>query len=715
MSALQKVITWTETTRSHALLLNNDANALLTRLLALRHREQAVQHARTRPLTIGLYGHSQEAKAHLLTTLCDSPSGHLSIHVGVKTLDWFTHINPGHGVTRMALRFSPHAAPPDDAFPLRLTLLSEAELVQLFIAQAQTQTEIRPVSKSAIVARIATWQSLRQPQQVPGITREEVAAIARFWQEAVPTSRQQMDDDLWFQFAQLIPSLDLSARASAWSLLWGEHQGLTQQWLSLAHTLHQAGNAREIAAPLSLLVDSFALPAEGFLTPEFELDDEVVVHPLHNGKLLNAISLPLAKLALLTRELTLPVEAGSLGNIDILDMPAAAPGANAPLWQTKCLWLLDSYRQQLQPDVLLVCNASVQRSQTPSIARTLVQWVTETQPMQESALPGLVWAITPQDHRFTRKQNLDEAVQQLIKHPGQRWGTLQALDSSSLQRLTEWLMQALNPTLRDARLQLIERELHGNARALLSQYLNPAHQDAATMQTQAENIVRQLQARAAVLGEMLEGLLPPLQAFEALCQAQQPREEKVAGLFSESVDLFAQPEDGALAAADDQDTGTLAHALWVRYLRQWSRRQEIAAQSGLSADVLHQLAESIIVTSYRLGLPARLQQVMRSENPSASQLRATIGNFIAWFDYAGMPAQTRPASRIAKGSPIFALKAPDTRARLTQLGEQPVHAATRYVYDWLVALYSRATENAGWQHPHDISPEARRQLQGYFS
>ncbi len=30
--------------------------------------------------------------------------------------------------------------------------------------------------------------------------------------------------------------------------------------------------------------------------------------------------------------------------------------------------------------------------------------------------------------------------------------------------------------------------------------------------------------------------------------------------------------------------------------------------------------------------------------------------------------------------------------RLTQLDEQPVHAASRYVYDWLVALYTRAGE-----------------------
>jgi hypothetical protein len=61
-----------------------------------------------------------------------------------------------------------------------------------------------------------------------------------------------------------VPSLDLSTRASVWSLLWGEQQELTQQWLKLAHVLHQTSHASELAAPLSLLVDTLACRAKGF-------------------------------------------------------------------------------------------------------------------------------------------------------------------------------------------------------------------------------------------------------------------------------------------------------------------------------------------------------------------------------------------------------------------------------------------------------------------
>ncbi|WP_410963783.1 virulence factor SrfC family protein, partial [Salmonella sp. SAL4440] len=81
--------------------------------------------------------------------------------------------------------------------------------------------EVRVVDKTVIESRLAKWRALRQPNPVPGISAEDVGGIARFWRSVVPSSQQHMDDALWYQFACLLPSLDLSARASAWALLWG--------------------------------------------------------------------------------------------------------------------------------------------------------------------------------------------------------------------------------------------------------------------------------------------------------------------------------------------------------------------------------------------------------------------------------------------------------------------------------------------------------------
>lgn len=115
-------------------------------------------------------------------------------------------------------------------------------------------------------------------------------------------------------------------------------------------------------------MDSFGLPGEGFLTHDgsvaLQNTQETLLHPLNNGEMLNAISLPVDVLAFLTRELVLPVENGALDNVDIIDIPVFEDRHADPLRQAKSQWLLEHYRQQLQPDVLVICNATAQHEQT---------------------------------------------------------------------------------------------------------------------------------------------------------------------------------------------------------------------------------------------------------------------------------------------------------------------------------------------------------------
>lgn len=715
----QALIGWINETRQHAPMLDNDADALLARLNAARAREEALDRALVSRSSIGLYGHSQTAKAHLLASLCGSGDERLNVTPGQRTFDYFSHINPGHAPTNMAVRFSRSSGESaDEAFPLRLSLVTEAELVQLFIARTTLDPQIRAVDKSVIEARLEKWRALRQPQSVPGMTEQEVATIARFWQSRVPAAKQQIDDALWHQFALLIPSLDLSTRASVWSLLWGEQQELTQQWLKLAHVLHQTGHTSALAAPLSLLVDSFGLPCEGFLThgafvPEAQ---ETLLHPINNGELLNAISLPVDVLACLSRELVLPVESCALDNVDIIDIPAITEENTPLMTQAKCQWLLEHYRQQIQPDVLVICNATAHHQQTAKTARLLQNWVKETQPVEESALPGLVWAITPHDARFTTKQNLDEAVQQLLGQPGLRWGTLQALDSHSMQRVIEWLSQATLPAQRQQRLQTLKSVLQQSLSALMRPYIGPLTRVPIAERAQAEKMVRTLQGSAARHGELLEGLLPPLKAFETLLTVHQPREEQVNGLFNDVIDLFAEDAQENPGVLQTKDKARMAHSVWVNHLRQWSRNDAAAARLGLDAGVLQQIADVLIVTSYRLNLPQQLQRIVETDKSSAAQLHAAIGNFIGWLGYELTPVAERPASRIRKGQAIFVTPVVSSALpRLTRLGEQPVHAATAYVYDWLVALYTRAIENVDYQSPYDVQPDARKALSALLS
>lgn len=675
LNATQAVIEWVNNTRRYATRLDDEADALLAQLTLAAADESALNAACASHGCVGLYGYAQSAKAYLLTTLCGNENGKLEITTPDRNYDYFSHINPGHAPANMAIRFTRDVCSNESGWPLRLRLISEAELVQLFIAWTSSSSVCRQVEKSIITSRLEKWQSLRQPQPVPGVTAEEVAAIARFWRSCLPSARQHIDDATWQHFASLLPAVDLTTRAHAWALLWGEQPEITQQWLALAHMLQQTGHAEELAAPLSLLVDHFGLPAENLLTQmaltASDTQSDVVVHPVKEGRLLNAVSLSLDSLALLTRELVLTVENSVLDNVDLLDIPVA-PGIHPhPLWRAKLGWMLAHYRQQVQPDVLVICNALASRSQTSTAARHLLEWVNATQPQRESALPGV------------------------------HWGTLQALDKHSMQRLVEWLSQATSAPQRQARLQALREQLRDRVRDLL-----PVFDDA---RLPVETVIRRLQAQAARHGDLLAGLLPPIQNFDALLRIRQSREEQVSGLFNDAIDLFAD-EPTRASASEGHETGYQAHKMWINHLRQWARCQDNAQRLGLEPQMLNAVADILITASYRLGLPLQLQKTMQREEVSGAQLHAIIGNFIAWLGYTNIEEAQRPASRVQKGAAIFAATQRSTMLRLTKLDEQPVHAASRYVYDWLVALYTLANENAGYRHPQDITDVDREQL-----
>lgn len=680
MNTEQAVMAWISTTRKKAPGLDMEADALLIHLLGLSAQKHALEAARQQQGTLALFGHSQVSKAWLLNALCGDGDGRLPVTLGEKRLDYFNHMNPGHQHCQMALRFTHDNPSPDDAFPLRLRILREAQLAQVLIAHAESH----PLRAETFRQRLALLQNLRQPQMTAAVSAEEIVSAVRYWQSLVPAAQQEVTDSEWYSFVELLPSLDPNARTRAWSLLWGDRPELTHQWQTLSHALHLLGHAGEIFAPLSLLVDTFLLPAEGFLFVGNE-DDLSVLVQLPGPQTVN---LSRATLALLTFELVLSSPSGVLGDVDILDIPVPPFDESGTLQASKCRWLIEAYRQQRQPDVLVICHATRQRSAIPRIARDLSQWIEATQPQQDSGMPGLVWAITPQDDRDAHTVQHDEAIQHLVGKPGQRWGTLHAFDSNSLARLIEWLARATSTATRKQRFDTLALQHQQAMQLLISPIVNgPKYHS-----VQSESLIRALQRQAAHHGELLEGLLPSLEHFAGIGEVQHSREARVTSQIHVDVDLFAPPESGTLPQQRTHDVGIQAYRLWCQHLRHWSRQPASASRLGLSSKTLQQLCDTLIAISHSLSLVERLRLAATQHQASPAQLRAMIGNFICWLGYNELNPSERPASRVAIGHAIFARPPARTLQRLTQLDEKPVHAASRYVYDWLVALYTRAGE-----------------------
>lgn len=702
-AVLHNLANWIQNTRARAPLLENEADSLQAQLLPLQRRQHQLEALAEQPLTLGLYGRSVAGKHHLLSALLANHAGRIEITLGEKTLDYLTHINPGHSAATLAVRFTSKAAPAAENFPLLLTLFSESDVALRIIREYHDQPEPRIAQSSVIAARIAELQSRRQAQVIAGISSQQVSDIARCY-HAQLRRQHHLDDALWQQMADLIPWLTPADRVSLLAMLWGDDATLTARWQHLSDTLHHIGETTRYLAPASLLVDTFLLPAEGFLIPatpdEPEVQADVMICPLFNDEAGSPVSLAQQDLLALCAEVCLTLSnVPALSNVDIIDIPLAQ---------------IDYYTDRLAPDTLLVCNAATGRAEVKSAGKSLARWVDNTQGSQ-TTLPGLIWTITPFDARFTQGVSVDDGVQRLVGQAGKRWGTLQALDSRNMHRLLEWLTDAMSSERRAQRTALLQSALAAQTVELFRRFSTAHNVAPEAARQQAEGLVRALQSSAALHGELLANLVPERHALQQCWQRHHQQLTKKPTGFQLDIDLFADEEDEDLHAVNPVSYALEVHQLWVTHLRRLAQRPEVAQLFGLDISQLHALCDLLIVASYRLDLPGLLNASLQSGDGSMAQeitcASNVLGDFVNWLGYASAPQSSRPASRVNKGATVFAPAAQaQASKRLTKLGETPARGNASYVYDWLVALYARAVENIGYRHPHDISDLHREKL-----
>lgn len=692
---------WVNDTRAHSPRLDLEADGLLARLMPLQQRQQQIVSLNDAPLTLGLYGSSVAGKHHMLKMIAAAGSDEIYVQLGENTLDYLRHINPDNLPPSMAVRFTDVVTQRVENFPLLLTLFCESELAQRLIRQYQASRQPRILSRSAITARLNELKLRRQPREVPGMTCGEFSSVVRCYHQSV-RSAYHLDDALVWQMAELAPWLDLADRAILLSTLWGEHPALSSQWQQQARRLQNLGGVTQVLAPLSLLVDNMLLPNPGFLVPALEntaeLNNDVIVCPLRDGNTLTRMSIPQQDLVSLCAEITFTLsQPSSLTGVDILDIPAGQ---------------LPRYQESLQPDTVLICNAVAESQSLSPVARMLESWVEETQPQTQSALPRLVWAITPFDLRFTRGNHTDAAVQRYITQSGKRWGTLQALDQRDIACLIEWLSAAVNGVSREDRLRALQESLHQRIAAQFRRFISPENEQPGQ---RTEMMIRALQSQAAKQGDLIDRLMLPRDALYQCWQQQQQKNTGQPSALMMSVDLFDDADTAPDTAHQQDSFAADVFALWVNHVTQLGHNQATAGAAGLDATELQTLCDTLITTAYRLGLADTLETTLAQQHGDAALAVTQAGNvvndFVSWLGYDLADAGLRPQSRINKGAPIFAPAAQASAGmRPDSLGDDVIQGNARYIFDWLVALLTRAAENTQWEMADGLDEKHRSSL-----
>ncbi|UPT56017.1 putative virulence factor [Dickeya zeae] len=802
---VDQAIAWVEETRRNVPRLDMEADRLIIKLRRCRNKARGLSESSLKEIAMGMFGLAQGGKTYLLTSLAGGENGRIETSVGGVTLDYQKNINPDNQQPAFVTRFTRQVEGKNTPNPVQLQLLHEADIARImaysFILE-DAQNDTAELDEQHIAEHLKTLSLHRQQEPVAGLGSDDVVALWDYLTRHDARRQKPLERKFWPLAVELAPHLSIDDRASLFSVLWGERADYTSLYRHFAHTLEQLSGARKVLAPISLLVDEALQPDSGiFNASQFDRlnspsDLSVQVRPIVNGRAARGVELSLAELIMLTAEVLIPLlsppKETLFGQVDLLDFPGFSlqdePEAEVDddnpdrllrlkphplsraLLRAKRAYLLERYTDDQEMNLLMVCTAAACKADVRHVGRALDFWVRHTQgenpQIRSRRKPGLIWAVTRHDRRFTHGHNNDEAVQRYVGNPGDAWGTMLAMDKRGINRMAAWLDTEVRREVKLGRineqLSELQRELSDN---LLGSWYQPAGaDDPARKQHIAESMLKALQTRTGVHGELLERLLPSRDELRHLYLQQQVQQSRNFASYQETpdtavpmasyepfgvgldIDLFS--DESAQAESEEKPTPVVPvvqteedqaenhsyeaefarnlYRYWINHLRNLPENVAIIELLGINRPTIEMLVEELITASIRLKLEDELQIMLvdsgqlginRESKADRQVSRAlnVLGDFVAWLGFQQISESLRPDSRVNKGNKIFAK--PEKQVanfgasrRLTKLSVTPVNNTAYYIYDWLIGLNEMIIQNAGYAAGRDIKPKQRERL-----
>lgn len=343
-----------------------------------RRADKLTRASRTK-MSVSVFGPSQAGKSFLVSVLARPAEGRLVADFngpdGKK--DYIREINPeGEGEsTGLVTRFTMSKDPTPDGFPIKLTLLSEADIARTIINSFFNdgdQSE-EPPEPDQLAAHLEAFTAKAGPAPVPGLAEDDMLDVAeyletgRIGRSAYAAALKSFKESA----AALAPRLSVPDRGAFLSIYWGGYQPLTDLYVQLSEALAQINHASEVFVPLAALIPR-----------ETSIIDVKTLHGLFGtgGDTLavrdgtgKVVDLPRAVVCALAAELVFPMETEPsplFGQTDLLDFPGARNRFEKPLSVTlakpeetvtqlllrgKVAYLFDRYVENQEITSMLLC------------------------------------------------------------------------------------------------------------------------------------------------------------------------------------------------------------------------------------------------------------------------------------------------------------------------------------------------------------------------
>lgn len=395
----REALAWVTDERNEA-TVGPDRKSLVQKLRrAARRAEKLGRAARTR-MSVSVFGPSQAGKSFLVSVLARPKDGGLTSNFPdpAGKLDFIKEINPeGEGEsTGLVTRFTIHGYTAPPGFPVRLRLLSEADVARILINSFfwdGDKSETEPTAEE-LSALLGTFRGRAGPAAAPGLGPEDVmeiqeyvgkfsarstyaAALAGFWEEAI----------------DLAPRLSIADRAAFLAITWGRHEAFTALYARLAAALEQLGNAEDAFAGLDALTPRDDSIIDVKLLTGLDRDDgptlTVTTAAGHRATLQKSV------VTALTAELVMPMADkphDMFGETDLLDFPGARTrdekplggflkGGSGPLKECvlrgKVAYLFDRYVTDQEITAMMLCIPD-SNVETGGLSNLVAEWVAAT-------------------------------------------------------------------------------------------------------------------------------------------------------------------------------------------------------------------------------------------------------------------------------------------------------------------------------------------------
>ncbi|MNO31321.1 putative bacterial virulence factor [compost metagenome] len=337
----------------------------------------------------------------------------------------------------------------------------------------------------------------------------------------------------------------------------------------------------------------------------------------------------------------------------------------------------------------------------------------------------------------------DQTVRQHVRDAGVAWDAMLALNDGGIGRISAYLRLV---ALRETKLVRIREQmddvLHQLETRLGRWYQAEGAGELEKKRGIAKQISEAIWPRRALLGELLQRMQladDKLRGLYLRAGEEDPGVPAAEGVGSavklgadlggdDGFDLFDEPQVPA-APADTvvRSSGSdsrFAQAVlreWIGHLRHIPEDVRLMTYLGLAKPAIEALVDEIITGATRLNLQQRLlQAIVRTEQVGSKReqlvsrqvltAKMILADFIGWLGFIDMELEQRPQSRANPGAKLFQPPERIAAGQLPKLLPQPLEHTRGYVGDWLVALATIATDNAGHSAGREITPQQNESL-----